>query len=550
MSIGLLYPWVLLLFFIYPIFIYLLSKFGNKRIFGNFEMLKRVSSKSLSIDRFLYPLIFFLLLLSISYPIKEGSVEVAQKSSRDILLLLDSSASMREDNRFEVAKKILLRFLDKREDDRVGLVVFGDRAYIASALSSDIKAVKSIIKSLKAGVAGGRDTALYEALYLGATLFDNSNRQKSIILLTDGIDTIKDMPLEVAKAKLKSKNITLFAVGVGSDYKKSILEQLAGSKDRVFTAKSSNQLKSIYDTINLLQSSKNIKKRVKTIKPIYRYPLILATVLMIVLLFQIKEKKILLISILFALLAIFYPNSYITKKSLKDKALAIVMDISQNMRVKDIPPNRFEYQLSRAKELIDESINRYDIALMAFDNQIYLISPPTGDKKALESKIEHLKVKLNKNSDAMIDTLKYTAKILQRYKEPKIVLFTASKLDINELDKIKNIKVPISVYAISSLKGGVIPKDDGTFLEDSSGKVVISYLDTNLANIASLTGGVFGSFVDGVEGWQRLKDALNSTYISVDKVKEGDRGFLFIFIVVSILFLLLAKAYPFIKASR
>lgn len=549
----LIYPWVLLLFIIYPLFIYILSKFGTKRVFGNLAMLRRVSDRSISIERILYPIILFLILLTAGYPVRVGSEEVSIKSSRDILLLLDASSSMREDRRFEVAKEILSEFIKSRQGDRVGLVVFGDRAYTASPLSRDISGIEMILKSLKTGVAGGRDTALYEAIYLGIGLFDKSgDRPKSIVLLTDGIDTIKDMPLDVARQRLKSRGIKLYAIGIGSDYRKDVLQSLAKSSGgAIFTAQSSKELRDIYNKINLMQSSSVVKKRVDRVESLYRYPLILALLLMVIVLFRVEDWRFISLSMLFAFLALLYPKSYIDKHIPKDKALAVVLDISRDMRVRDIPPNRYGYAISRVKELIYSLPVGYSIALMAFDDRVYLISPPTDDKEALMSKIVHLRVKLDREGSALMDSLILSSKLLKRYRDKKIVLITSSLVDNRQLDRVKGIDIPISVYGVATLKGGGVPGDEGAYMEDSRGRVIISYLDTKLEDIASHTGGVFGSFDEGVDGWRRIKESLYTTQtLSSKGLQEDSRGILWILLALSGIFLLLSRGYPYIKAIR
>ncbi len=549
----LIYPWVLLLFVLYPLFIYIVSKFGTKRVFGNLAMLRRVSDRSISIEKILYPLILFLILLTASYPVRVGSEEVSIKSSRDILFLLDASSSMREDKRFEVAKEILSEFIKSRQGDRVGLVVFGDRAYTASPLSRDISGIEMILKSLKTGVAGGRDTALYEAIYLGIGLFEKSgDRPKSIVLLTDGIDTIKDMPLDVARQKLKSRGIKLYAIGIGSDYRKDILQSLAESSGgAIFTAQSSKELRDIYNKINLMQSSSVVKKRVDRVESLYRYPLILALLLMVIVLFRVDDWRFISLSMLFAFLALLYPKSYIDKHTTKDKALAVVLDISRDMRVRDIPPNRYGYVISRVKELIYSLPPSYAIALMAFDDRVYLISPPTDDKDALMSKIVHLRVKLDREGSALVDSLILSSKLLKRYRDKKIVLITSSLVDNRQLDRVKGIDIPISVYGVATLKGGGVPSDEGAYMEDSRGRVIISYLDTKLADIASHTGGVFSSFDEGVDGWRRIKDSLYTTQtLSSKGLQDDSRGILWILLALSGIFLLLSRGYPYIKAIR
>lgn len=538
MSITLIYPWVLILIFIYPILISLLSKIAPKRVFGNFKLLKKVKKNSISIDRVLFILILFCLLVALAYPVKKGVQKISITKGRDILILLDASNSMRDDNRFEVAKKILLDFIDKRDGDRVGLVVFGDRAYVASPLSSDLKSIKTILKHLRAGVAGGRDTALYEAIYMGANLFDNKESKKSIILLTDGVDTIKDMPIDVAVAKLKQKNITLYAIGVGNDYKKDILKKLANN-GATFSADSSDKLANIYNQIDALHKRVVVKKSISNIKPLYKYPLVVAIILMIILLVKYKNIN-LILAILFAILALIVPVGYTQQNSIHSKkALAIVLDISWNMRAKDIYPNRWIYAKSRLNELID-TISDIDIALVAFDNRVYLISPATKDKEAIESKLNHLNPAMDRDGKALIDAISWSNKLLDRYKDKNILVITASKIDKLDISKIKDIKSRVYIYAVATLTGATIKDKEGRFIEDNQG-VVVSYLDTKLKQITSITKGLFRSINDGVNGFRDIESRL-SNYKSFDiQLLNDNKIASFIFIILATIFTIFAR---------
>jgi Ca-activated chloride channel family protein len=137
------------------------------------------------------------------------------------------------------------------------------------------------------GIAGKRQTALFEALYLSSNLFKDSNaKEKIAILLTDGIDTADSIPMQVAINKAKKYGIKVYTIGIGQrgDYNPYTLQQIASNTGgQFFEANSQEKIEQIYKTIDELE-----KTEIKTDKYVkkeyfYQYPLDIAIGLLFIL---------------------------------------------------------------------------------------------------------------------------------------------------------------------------------------------------------------------------------------------------------------------------
>jgi Ca-activated chloride channel family protein len=121
---------------------------------------------------FLKWLTIVMMILALMSPVKDEPYELKPKEGHEIALILDASGSMKERGfdpsnpaatRFDVVKSIVKDFIQKRENDNMGLVVFGAYSFIASPLTYDKHILSRIVSQLQIGMAG-QYTALYEAL--------------------------------------------------------------------------------------------------------------------------------------------------------------------------------------------------------------------------------------------------------------------------------------------------------------------------------------------------------------------------------------------------
>jgi len=236
-----------------------------------------------------------LLVVSLASPISKKN-EAQNKPAHAVMLLMDVSDSMSQGriltnslgsvaNKLSVAKSMASDYIKQRVNDHVGIIAFGDFAYVASPLSFDHNSVAKLLETLTRGVAGNK-TAMNDALFLSARLLKNSKaKQKVAILLTDGFNTAGSIPFSVALRAVESENMKVYTIGIGNDgeYDANALHEIAQkSGGEFFRANDAQSLKKIYEQIDKLEKSKlKDKPKYKKIY-LYMYPLLGAFLLMFV----------------------------------------------------------------------------------------------------------------------------------------------------------------------------------------------------------------------------------------------------------------------------
>jgi Ca-activated chloride channel family protein len=118
-------------------------------------------------------------------------------------------------NRLEVAKKKIEEFIKLRPKDRIGLIMFSEKAFTLLPLTTDTKLIKEMIKQIRTGLFGG-GTNIGDALGLGVARAALSlAKNKIIILLTDGVSNVGNMtPLQAAEQAVKEK-VKVYTIGIG-----------------------------------------------------------------------------------------------------------------------------------------------------------------------------------------------------------------------------------------------------------------------------------------------------------------------------------------------
>jgi len=229
--------------------------------------------------------------IALSSPVKINIIKNKSQRGYDILTVLDTSGSMSLQNKLQNAKAIIKDFAQKRKNDRIGLVIFGNIAYIASPLTYDKKIFTDILSRVYPGIAGG-NTAIYDALFLSTSLFKNSpSKEKILILITDGIDNSSITPKDLVIKNLVKNHIKVYAIGLGSDVDIQDLKNLAKKTGgRFFWIQNPSQLKEVYNTIDRLEKS-NIKTKIYIQKTYYyKYPLLLGILLFIFFLYKYRRS--------------------------------------------------------------------------------------------------------------------------------------------------------------------------------------------------------------------------------------------------------------------
>ncbi len=202
----------------------------------------------------------------------------------DIMLSVDVSLSMLakdlDPDRLEALKKIAVDFVNKRANDRIGLVAYSGEAYTKVPLTTDHQVVVDELNQLNP-LELQPGTAIGEGLSVAVNHLKNSKaKSKIIILMTDGVNTIINaMPPQIAAELAKNNGIKVYTVGIGSngfaafptgtnifgdivftEQKTEIdentltdISQLTGGK--YFRATDNSSLQNIYEEINQLERS-------------------------------------------------------------------------------------------------------------------------------------------------------------------------------------------------------------------------------------------------------------------------------------------------------
>lgn len=240
--------------------------------------------------------------IALASPVITKSYTNSKKEGRDIVLILDSSDSMRQrgfdandimKSKFDVVKEVVGDFIQKRKNDRIGMVTFADIAFIASPLTFEKKFLTDITKMQKMGIAGKR-TAINDAIVQSYNLLSKSKAKSKIaILLTDGVDNMSKIPFPDVKNLIEKRDIKLYAIGIGDarDYNGAYLKALADAgHGEAYGARDAKTLERIYEEIDKLEATKIDDKKIVQHTYLYIYPLFLA-ILSLLLFVYIRNSK-------------------------------------------------------------------------------------------------------------------------------------------------------------------------------------------------------------------------------------------------------------------
>ncbi len=163
-----------------------------------------------------------LVLVALARPQQTSHLVEQNSQGIDILLVLDTSASMQlrdlEPNRLEAAKGVAREFIRGRFHDRIGLVVFAGEAYSLTPLTTDYDLLLRQLATVKLGLIAADGTAIGSALGVAVNrLRDSPTRSRVCILLSDGENTAGQLAPETAARLAHLFGIRLYTIGLGKD---------------------------------------------------------------------------------------------------------------------------------------------------------------------------------------------------------------------------------------------------------------------------------------------------------------------------------------------
>ena len=161
-----------------------------------------------------------LLIFALARPQSRSSWKNLKTEGIDIIISMDVSLSMLakdfKPNRIEVAKDVILDFIDARPNDRIGLVIFGGEAFTQCPLTSDHKVLKNMFPQINAGMLN-QGTAIGLGLAGAvARIKESKAKSKVIIFISDGVNNVGEIAPITAGELANTYDIRVYCIGVGS----------------------------------------------------------------------------------------------------------------------------------------------------------------------------------------------------------------------------------------------------------------------------------------------------------------------------------------------
>lgn len=239
-------------------------------------------SKLIHLPAILRMLALVFVIVILARPYTSSSSKSVKTEGIDIVMALDISSSMLSEdfkpNRLESAKKTAKEFIDNRENDRIGLVVFSSKSFTQCPVTIDHDILKNLFAGIKSGMIED-GTAIGMGLATAVDrLKDSKAASKVIILLTDGVNNTGIVSPATAAEIAKTFKIRVYTIGVGRigkapypmqtpygiqyvnidvDIDEAILKQIASTTNgKYFRATNDKALGEIYSEIDKLEKTK------------------------------------------------------------------------------------------------------------------------------------------------------------------------------------------------------------------------------------------------------------------------------------------------------
>lgn len=259
--------------------------------------------------------IWLLLVLAAARPQRLGDVGNLPVTGRDLLLAVDLSGSMempdlelhgKPATRLQVIQSVAGEFIARRMGDRLGLILFGKRAYLQTPLTFDRTTVRAMLDEAEIGLAG-KETAIGDAIAVAIKhLRELPQDSRVLVLLTDGANTAGELSPVKAAALAAQNQVRIYTIGVGADtldvsalmgtpsfngllrqrminpsadLDEKLLKHIADSTGgRYFRARDSADLEKIYRELDELEPHARGDEIIRPVAELYYWPLAAALI--------------------------------------------------------------------------------------------------------------------------------------------------------------------------------------------------------------------------------------------------------------------------------
>jgi len=314
--IQLLWPWVFVLLPL-PLLLASLSPVSGRQLstirypmFARLPTEQQTGSGQQTWLKIISWLMWLALLTALARPQWVGDAVALPVEGRDLMLAIDLSGSMEQQDmqlngqptdRLSALKNVAGDFIKRRQGDRLGLILFGEKAYLQVPFTFDVLTVDRLLQEAVIGLAG-KSTAIGDAIGLAVKKMRTMNSgNRVLILLTDGANTAGVIaPLKAAQLA-KAEDVKIYTIGFGAD--EMIVNNFFGGQRRInpsadldettmiriadltggqyFRATNTQELDAIYDRLNELEPLAEEDRFYRPTKALYYWPLAVFMALML-----------------------------------------------------------------------------------------------------------------------------------------------------------------------------------------------------------------------------------------------------------------------------
>ncbi|MBH31908.1 MAG: aerotolerance regulator BatA [Candidatus Marinimicrobia bacterium] len=310
-------PWFLLFSLLIPLALWWQKRWGEKHEgtiqISTIESVKHVSglsgNRKVQGLRFVKFAVLALLIMAMARPRAVLDLTETSMNVVDINLVLDISSSMRAEdfkpNRLEAAKATARKFIEDREGDRIGLLVFAGESYIQCPLTIDYEVLLDLLDQVGIVDEANDGTAIGMAIAHGINrLRGSETKNRIMVLLSDGSNNAGELDPITSASFAKEYDIRIYAIGVGTRGKapfpvddpvigkryvqvpvemdEQTLQQVAETTGgKYFRATDEERLGEIYEEINDLERSEISVKQFREYRELFGWLLIPSVALMI-----------------------------------------------------------------------------------------------------------------------------------------------------------------------------------------------------------------------------------------------------------------------------
>lgn len=312
--------------------IYIMFRLGQKRRFERFAqigmrdyLVPTHSNRRANFKFVIFLLMVASLILALANLQSGSKMEEVKREGIDLYLAVDVSNSMNAEDivpsRLERSKQAINKLISELKGDRIGVIVFADKAFVQLPITTDYSAAKMFLSTVNTSLVASQGTAIAEAINLALKSFSDEEHSKAIVIISDGEDHENDAAVKAAQEAAK-RGVRVYTIGMGladgapipeynkygqqTGYRKdkngntiitklneTMLQQIAAAGNGIYVRASNSNvgLSKIYDDIEKLDKSEIEAKVFTDYEDQFQKFVALAIILLLVEIFISSGKR-------------------------------------------------------------------------------------------------------------------------------------------------------------------------------------------------------------------------------------------------------------------